>query len=749
MSAKGPYSVIVPNSNYCAPMKKEDDDADDDVNRGPIRRSPKSEILFTKSLRGCLTLFETFRNAAKKYPNRPCLGARVVDSQGNVGRFLFKSYNWCSRTSDELAAGMVKEGLIPASAETLKANTPNLFRESGIGEHGARVLGIYMKNCPEWILFEYACYSIRTATVPLYHTLDLPSLKYIIEHTQLTTVVCSLEHEELSNLCQLKEEGGVPSLKAVILNFESLALVPPPVLSRASKAQLKLMTIWELARIGRAYPARLVCPSGGDIATFCYTSGTTGVPKGALITHENIMSVANAALLSVFPDMGPTDTYLSFLPLPHIFERMVLSVLLSSGAAIGFSRGDPQKVVEDTAAMQPTIYCAVPRLLNKIHDKILLATVPPLGDSNNPGSNNAGGKNTPKESWGAWMKRSMLSEALRVKTAQFRATGQTQHGLWDALLFKKLKNALGLGNVRHMLSGGAPLSVATAEFFQILLGPFASVHEGYGLTETTGGLSITEAGDTSTPGGHVGTVLPCVEVCLGDIPSMEYLSTDSLHSHSDATTGTAVTRRCNGRGEILVRGPGVFLGYYRDPINTEAAFTKDGWFKTGDVGLFLPRGQLAIIDRKKNVLKLSQGEYVALEKVENVLGKCLEVGQIFVYGRSSEDSLVGVVIPDQEASSSSASLAGASSKQDRDRHLLSLIQQTGRANGLHGFEIVQAIYVEEAVKEWTPSMGLMTPTLKIKRSSFESRYKGQIEEMYRGLRAGKGKSSSGGVRARL
>ena len=163
MSAKGPYSVIVPNSNYCAPtsMKKkeeEDDDADadDDVNRGPIRRSPKSDILFTSSLRGCLTLFETFRNAAKQYPNRPCLGARSVDSQGHVGRFLFKSYHWCSRTSDELAAGMVKEGLIPLSAQTLKATTPHLFRESGIGgEHGARVLGIYMKNCPEWILFEY------------------------------------------------------------------------------------------------------------------------------------------------------------------------------------------------------------------------------------------------------------------------------------------------------------------------------------------------------------------------------------------------------------------------------------------------------------------------------------------------------------------------------------------------------------------------------------------------------------------
>ena len=110
------FSVIVPNSSYFASSKTKESDGEEDVNRGPVRRSPKSEILFTKSLRGCLTLFESFRNAAKKYPNRPCLGSRVVDSQGNVGRFLFKSYNWCSRTSDELAAGLVKEDLIPSTA---------------------------------------------------------------------------------------------------------------------------------------------------------------------------------------------------------------------------------------------------------------------------------------------------------------------------------------------------------------------------------------------------------------------------------------------------------------------------------------------------------------------------------------------------------------------------------------------------------------------------------------------------------
>jgi long-chain acyl-CoA synthetase len=405
---------------------------------------------------------------------------------------------------------MIKEGLAgKEGAVCLNASTPNIFDANGVGEQGARVLGIYMKNCPEWILFEYACYAIRAATVPLYHTLDLPSLKYIVEHTQMTSIVCSLEHGELDNLCQLRSEGAIPALQTVILNIESLSLVPPAVISKAKRCDLRLTCIWDVARVGRAYPARLSTPASTDVATFCYTSGTTGVPKGALITHENILSVANAAISTVFSDLGPTDSYLSFLPLPHIFERMVLTALLASGGAVGFFQGDPLKIVEDTGALQPTIYCAVPRLLNKIYDKIMLATVPPA-------------ENGPPESLGAAIKRKMLAAAISTKVAALRADGSClDHWLWDALLFKKIKTALGMANVRHVVSGGAPLSVSTAEFFKVMLGSSTAVHEGYGLTETTGGLSITETSDKS-PSGHVGSVLPCVEVCLADVPSMEY-----------------------------------------------------------------------------------------------------------------------------------------------------------------------------------------------------------------------------------
>ena len=217
---------------------------------------------------------------------------------------------------------------------------------------------------------------------------------------------------------------------------------------------------------------------------------------------------------------------------------------------------------------------------------------------------------------------------------------------------------------------------------------------------------------------------------------MDYMSSDSKHSFSDAVNGKPGIMRCNGRGEILVRGPGVFAGYYRDPANTRGSFTSDGWFRTGDIGLFRPGGQLQVIDRKKNVLKLSQGEYVAVEKVENVLGKCAYISQIFVYGVSTEDSLVGVVVPDVSmlASAPSQNLA------ELKAFLLAKLNETGRENGLHGFEIVKNIHVEREIEEWTPLNNFLTPTFKLKRAIFKKHYQSVLNSLYEEINANKPRS---------
>ena len=200
----------------------------------------------------------------------------------------------------------------------------------------------------------------------------------------------------------------------------------------------------------------------------CYTSGTTGQPKGAMITHRNLISVTASGIESCL-HIHHSDDYLSFLPLPHIFERVVITGLLSAGSAIAFSQGDPLKIIEDVIALQPTIFCAVPRLLTRIHTKIIQKV------NSTPG-----------------LKSRLFHYALKSKLNELSYKNshpdipQSGMDVWDKLIFRPLKTSLGLQRVRKLISGGAPLPGNTMDFFRVMLGPGCSCHEGYGMTETTG-----------------------------------------------------------------------------------------------------------------------------------------------------------------------------------------------------------------------------------------------------------------------
>ena len=669
-----PYSFVVGNSSV--------NDAKSGGKRGPIRRSANAELIGQTALHGCLTLHETFHRSVSLHPNRPCLGERVIDSAGNPGPYVFQTYSQCDNRIKSLASGLIHENLL------------------GRNDQGMQLLGVYMKNCSAWVLAEYACYAISAATVPLYDTLGEDTVSYVINHTRMQTCLCS--SLELPRLCEVASK--CPSLQTILLKGGSIT---NRELAMCRKVKLNVMTFDELAKVGDAFPHEYVVPNDDSLATFCYTSGTTGDPKGALITHRNIVSVAASALNSCF-DIRYDDYYLSFLPLPHIFERMVVSALLSCGSAIGFFRGDPLKLIEDCIALRPSIFCAVPRVLNKIHDKIESGMV------STPGA-----------------KGYMFQLAMNAKLHSLKKSGILKHTLWDAIIFSKIKSALGLDRVRQLVSGGAPLSVATMNFLRVLFGSQATIHEGYGLTESTGGISLTSPYDLS-PAGHVGGPLPVVDVCLADVPDMEYFHSDSVHGDF----------RCDGRGEILVRGPGIFKGYYKDENATKEALTSDGWLRTGDIGLWRPDGQLSIVDRKKNLLKLSQGEYVAVEKIENILGRASSVNQIFVHGVSTEDCVVCVVVPDvdiwqkwlsaQNGKNSDGSLKFAAV-------VLEELTELGNKNGLKGFEIVKGVHIDAKVKEWGPHNGFTTPTQKLKRRALQDVYKNDLEKLYSEIKSFKKK----------
>lgn len=423
-----------------------------------------------------------------------------------------------------------------------------------------------MKNCMEWVLAEYGIYCLGGATVPFYDTLGPDTVQFILSQTSLQSVVCT--RAELHRLCEAKQSGECPFFTHAIV----VDGVIPEAAEMAKKASLEVISYAKVEAMG----AQLMAtqghthnpPCGKTVSTFCYTSGTTGNPKGALITHENIISHI-AGMKDIFRAQL-YDRHLSYLPLAHIFERVIVPAVLMAGGSIGFYRGNPLWLVEDLQACRPTVLAVAPRVLNKIYDKI------------HNGIAAVGG-----------IKKKIFDAALASK-ARGLQHGQLTHSVYDRLIFNKIKQALGMDHLRFMVSGSAPLSENVMVFFRCMLG--IPVVEGYGQTENAATATIGRLDDMATVG-HVGGPTPAVEMLLADVPEMGYLHTDTNHRGQP----------CQGRGEIWIRGPCVFKGYYKDPEQTAEMIDGEGWLHSGDIGLWTMEGNLQIIDRKKNIFKLSQG----------------------------------------------------------------------------------------------------------------------------------------------
>ena len=322
-------------------------------------------------------------------------------------------------------------------------------------------------------------------------------------------------------------------------------------------------------------------------------------------------------------------------------------------------------------------------------------------------------------------KKKLFDKAVATKTANLIATGRLHHGFYDRLIFNKIKRGLGFGHLRVLVSGSAPLSKTVMNFYRIMLG--IPVLEGYGQTENAACATISDPEDMMTAG-HVGAPSPSTEIVLVDVPEMGYLHTDTDHKGQP----------CRGRGEIWVRGPTVFKGYYKSEEKTRETIDEEGWLHSGDIGLWTTQGQLQIIDRKKNIFKLSQGEYVAPEKIENVIIQSLLIGQAFVYGDSLQSALVAIIVPDEEPlrnilASKDPSLAKdtfqALCKSEVVRSMImDEIRKVSKKAGLHGFEIPKAIFLDSDA--FTVENSLLTPTFKLKRQQARDKYEQQIEAMY-------------------
>lgn len=465
-------------------------------------------------------------------------------------------------------------------------------------------------------------------TVSIYDSFGPEASEYIINHAELPCVAASLPHMP----ALLKMKSRLPHLKTII-SLDPLENGEPEGYTKlamlrgmAADVGLEIYTIEQVEDIGAKSGLPMRPPQSSDIVTINYTSGTTGMPKGVVLQHKAAVASASAGQAIV---ANKTDTVMcSYLPLAHIYERMIQHGALWGGGKIGFFHGNVLELTDDLKLLRPTAFTSVPRLFNRFGGAIRAQT------TEQPGFKGA-------------LSRHVVATKLANMQDSDSGKATVKHAFYDRIWGKKVAAALGLERTQAMVSGSAPLDSSLHQFLRTV---FANhFPQGYGLTETYASSLCQLEGDFTS--GNCGAVLPGIEACLVSVPDMEYTVEDKPAP----------------RGELLLRGPCLFAGYYKNEEETKKVMTEDGWFHTGDIATVDSRGRFSIIDRRKNVLKLAQGEYVSPERLEGkFLNGCSYLGQAYVHGDSLQTFLVGIfgVQPDTFAPYASKILGSSISDTD-------------------------------------------------------------------------------------
>uniref|UniRef100_A0A674F6G5 Arachidonate--CoA ligase n=1 Tax=Salmo trutta TaxID=8032 RepID=A0A674F6G5_SALTR len=595
----------------------------------------KDDVLLEFYYDDTRTAYDMFQRGLRVAGDGPCLGFRKPG----------EPYQWISYTEVAEQAQVLGSGLLGKGCQ------PN----------PEQLVGIFAQNRPEWIISELACYTFSMAVVPLYDTLGEEAMVHILNLAEISLVMCDKE-EKAESLLGNKEKGVTPTLSCLVLfNACSDAIV-----ERGKNCGVEILEL-----------PQLMPPQPQDLAVVCFTSGTTGT----MCFYRSLCESSSTPTT-----LHQEDVSISYLPLAHMFERMIQVSMLCHGARVGFYQGDISLLMDDIKTLKPTLFPVVPRLLNRIYDKILGSVTSPL-------------------------RRAVLHYAVRRKQAELSSGVVRNNSLWDRLVFNRIQANLG-GNLRFILTASAPISPTVLSFLRATLG--CLIFEGYGQTECTAGCTFSMPGDWSA--GHVGAPLPCAMVKLIDIPDMNYYAK-------------------NGEGEICIRGHSVFRGYLKDEEKTTEVLDSDGWLHSGDVGQWLPNGTLRIIDRKKHIFKLSQGEYIAPEKIENVYMRCVPVLQVFVHGDSLQSHLIGIVVPDPEVFIDWVKERGIvgsyeelCQNPDVKKEVLEDMTAVGKEAGLKSFEQVKDLHLHPEM--FSVSNGLLTPTLKTRRVDIYRVFQEQITNMY-------------------
>uniref|UniRef100_A0A665ULG5 long-chain-fatty-acid--CoA ligase n=1 Tax=Echeneis naucrates TaxID=173247 RepID=A0A665ULG5_ECHNA len=652
---------------------------------GPYRSVDHFEGLAREDLPGKDTLDKLFEHAVQRFGHAHCLGTRDILSEENeiqpsgkvFKKLILGEYRWLSYNEMESIVSHFGSGL------------------AALGQQPKSTIAIFCETRAEWMIAAQACFRRNFPLVTFYATLGQEAIAFGLNETGVTHLITSVELLETKLKNVLPQ---IPKLKHLIFVDQK------KVITEGYAAGLSIHSMQAVRELG-ALPENstaIVKPQPTDLAVVMYTSGSTGRPKGVMIVHSNLVAGMTGQCERI-PELGPDDTYIAYLPLAHVLEMTAEISCVTYGCRIGYS--SPQTLSDqstkikkgskgDCSVLKPTLMAAVPEIMDRIN-KNVMSKVQEM----------------------SFIQRTLFTLGYKYKLEQIKKGYDAP--LCNALLFQKVKKLLG-GRVRMMLSGGAPLSPATQRFMNVCF--CCPVGQGYGLTETCGAGTITEVADIST--GRVGAPLICCEVILRDWAEGGYTSKDEP----------------NPRGEILIGGPNVTMGYYWNESNNQDFFVDDNgqrWFCTGDVGEIYPDGCLQIVDRKKDLVKLQAGEYVSLGKVESALKNCPLIDNICAYANSDQNYVISFVVPNQKKLTELAKQRGIvaaweeiCTHPEMEREVLKEIKLVAANIKLQRFEIPVKVHLSP--EPWTPETGLVTDAFKLKRKELKNHYLHHIERMYGG-----------------